>query len=564
MLKKIRAWWTRMSVKGTIAKTKTFSGQSWQSMKKLRWSYLLSFAWFPELLEGLVSIVLKLGTLLLVILFLVFFLRLFKDQGYFIQAFSVPKQLEEQGYNGQVMAIRVQEKLEELKLQAGSLKKDSLQLKSNQQDIDLSVLGVGLSLRTLAFQIREALGRENKTLHGDITKVGNRYEAQIRMTGFPKITSVRYAEPANEVEALDLLFKDLAEGILFHTDPYRLALVLRQEGRYDEAIKAIRHLLQTNPAEAHWAYLGWGAMLRELDDLDGAVEKYKKAIELKPDFSLPYINLAYVYQEQDNIELAITTFRHAIELEPENTERQNSLAWMLHNHGDVAAVDSLYSALMLREKGNPEAQSMSAINWAEMKFQRGEIQTARKILDDYYKIEGENVFSYLIKGVTAFADQDTTKALGHFKEAFEIDPGNQSAINANIDFASMLNKDDHVINVYRKAKWENLQPFQRMNSWNQVAMLFNTREQHDSALVLIKKVIDIDTTVGYPYTTLAETLFFQGQRDSCYFYLEKGLALGFNPANFDYTMPPYDYLKGQLAFQQLIAKYQRKEEQLTN
>ena len=277
MLKKIRAWWTDVNFNGTIEQSKQFSRKSWESIKQLKWSYLLSFAWFPELLEGLVSIVLKLGTLLLVILFLVFFLRLFKDQGYFIHAFSVPKQLDEQGYNGQVMAIRVQEKLEELKVQAGSVKEDSLQLKSNQQDIDLSVLGVGLSLRTLAFQIREALGRENKTIHGEITKVDNRYEAQIRMTGFSKITSVRFAAPGKEVEALELLFKDLAEGILFQTDPYRLALVLRQEGRYDEAIMAIRHLLQTNPADAHWAYLGWGAMLRELGDLDGATEKFKKA-----------------------------------------------------------------------------------------------------------------------------------------------------------------------------------------------------------------------------------------------------------------------------------------------
>lgn len=564
MLKKILAWWTEVNFNETIEKSKKFSRKSWQSMKKLRWRYLLSFAWFPKLLEGLVSIVLKLGTLLLVILFLVFFLRLFKDQGYYIQAFSVPKQLDEQGYNGQVMAIRVQEKLEALKIQAGSVKKDSLQLKSNQQDIDLSVLGVGLSLRTLAFQIREALGRENKTLHGEITKVDNRYEAQIRMTGFSKITSVRYAEPAKEVEALDLLFKDLAEGILYHTDPYRLALVLRQEGRYDEAIKAIRHLLQTNPAEAHWAYLGWGAMLRELDDLDGAIEKYKKAIELKSDFSLPYINMAYAYQEQDNVESAIAAFRRAIELDAENAGLKNSLAWMLHNNGYTAQVDSLYTALMQKEHAHPEAQSSAAINWAEMKFQRGEFQAARKILDDYYKIAGENVFSYLIKGVTAFVDQDTTKALDHFMDAFEIDPGNQSAISANIDFASMLNKDDHVINVYRKAKWENLNPHQRISGLNRVAMLFNAHEQHDSAMVLIKKVIELDTMISYPYTTLAETYFFQGQRDSCYFYLEKGLALGFDPVNIDYTMPPYDYLKDQLKFQHLLAKYQIKAEQLSN
>lgn len=564
MLKRMRAWWASVSLKGTAAKTRTISAKSWQSVKRLKWRHLLSFAWFPSILEGLVSIVLKLGTLLLVILFLVFFLRLFKDQGYFIQAFSVPKQLEEQGYNGQVMAIRVQEKLEELKEQAGSVKEDSLQLKSNQQDIDLSVLGVGLSLRTLAFQIREALGRENKTLHGEITKIDNRYEAQIRMTGYPKITSVRFADPGKEVEALDLLFKDLAEGILYHTDPYRLALVLRQENRYDEAIQTIRRLLQTNPAEAHWAYLGWGAMLRELDDLDGAIEKYKKAVELKPDFTLPHINLAYIYQEQDSVELAISALRRSVALDPRNIARQNNLAWMLYTYHGLTKVDSLYTALMEHERNNPEAQSMAAITWAEMVFQEGDFETATKILDDYYSMPGENVFSYLIKGVTAFAEQDTTRALNFFKEAFDLDPGSEVAINSNIGFAGMLNKDDHVISIYRKAHWEKVKRYQRMSSLNQVAMIFNYQEEHDSAMALINKVIAIDTMVGYPYTTLAETYFFKGQPDSCYYYLDKGLALGFNPVNIDYTMAPYDYLKDQLQFQRLLARYEKVDQQLSN
>ena len=95
-------------------------------------------------------------------------------------------------------------------------------------------------------------------------------------------------------------------------------------------------------------------------------------------------------------------------------------------------------------------------------------------------------------------------------------------------------------------------------------MIFNYQEEHDSAMVLINKVIEIDTMVGYPYTTLAETYFFKGQPDSCYYYLDKGLALGFNPVNIDYTMAPYDYLKDQLQFQRLLARYEKVDQQLSN
>ena len=266
----------------------------WQAFRKLPWKRWLRFAWVAPGLEHLTSIVLKLGTLLLVGFFLIFFIRLFQDQGYVIQSVSVPKQLLDQGYSGQVVALRIQDQVNELIKLAGSIKADSLEFKGSQQDLDLSVLGVGLSLRGLAFQLREALGRENKTVKGEITRIDNQYGALVRMTGFDRIEVAVEVEQGAEVEALDLLFRRIAEGVLYQTDPYRLALVQRKEDRFEEAVATIRHYLQVRPDEAHWAYLCWGAMLRDQGREEEAVAKLERAIAVKPDFSLPYVNVSSV------------------------------------------------------------------------------------------------------------------------------------------------------------------------------------------------------------------------------------------------------------------------------
>ncbi|MEL6655953.1 MAG: tetratricopeptide repeat protein [Bacteroidota bacterium] len=536
----------------------------WGSVKKLPWGKWLRFSWVAPTLERLTSIVLKLGTLMLVGFFIVFFLRLFGDQGYVIQSMSVPQQLLEQGYTGQVVALRIQDQVTELKEKAGSVKADSLQIKGGQQDLNLSVLGVGLSLTSLAFQLREVMGRENKTVSGELTRIGNQYDAQIRMTGYDKIDVSVVINDGDEVAALQELFRLVAEGVLYETDPYRLALVQREEKRYDEAIATVRHYLQEREDEAHWAYLCWGTLLRELGDPEEAVEKFERAIELKPDFALPYVNVGYSYVELDRLEDAINAFEKVVELESENIWRRNNLAWAYYRSDLIERADSLCKSTLETVEMDPEEKLGFAVNWAELKLNNQDFPGAKEILDTYVESYDETVASYIIRGVSSFGEQDTMQALAHLQNAFELDPSDPGAAQANIGFNMMLKDYETAIEYYHDTDWEFFNENGEMNSRNQAAMAFNYLEQYDSAYATIERVIAINPNISYPYTTLAETHFFTGQRDSCFYYLEKALEMGYNPENFTMDEAPYDYLAGTLEFQQLLARYQDDEVALKN
>ena len=567
MFKSIRQLWNRQSAQSQAGQPSFFS-KNWTRFKaavrRAPWRRWLRFAWVAPGLERITTIILRLGTLLLVGFFLIFFLRLFRDQGYVIQSVSVPKQLMEQGYTGQVVALRIQDQLLALKEQAGSIKEDSLELKGDQQDIDLSVLGVGLSLKSLAFQLREVLGRENKTVRSEITRIDDQYEAQLRMTGYDKINAKVKVKNGQEAEALEELFKRVAEGILYQTDPYRLALVQRKEKRYDEAVATIRHYLQAREDEAHWAYLCWGSMLSELNDTEGAIEKFERAIEIKPDFSLPYVHLAWAYEEVGQTDAAIATFKKVIALEPENVWRRNNLAWLYFDNDMPEQADSVYQDIFETMNLEGFTKADVASSWAEMKLQDDNIAEAKRIIDEYVDEYSENVFSYLIRGVATFAEQDTSAALELLENAFELDPGHPGSIGANMGFNLMVKRYDRVVHFFEDADWSEISEGNRMNNYNQAAMAYNFLEQHDSAQAVIQRAIAIDPDQAFPYTTLAETYFFKGARDTCFHYLELALEMGFDPDDFNLDTPPYPQLAQTLEFQRLMDKYQADRGQLKN
>ncbi|SJZ72582.1 SurA N-terminal domain-containing protein [Selenihalanaerobacter shriftii] len=61
------------------------------------------------------------------------------------------------------------------------------------------------------------------------------------------------------------------------------------------------------------------------DNLDKAASEYKQALELSPNATYLYINLAQVYQKQNNNETALKTYKKALNKDPKNLELRFAL-----------------------------------------------------------------------------------------------------------------------------------------------------------------------------------------------------------------------------------------------
>ncbi|MBA3569748.1 MAG: tetratricopeptide repeat protein, partial [Pyrinomonadaceae bacterium] len=80
-----------------------------------------------------------------------------------------------------------------------------------------------------------------------------------------------------------------------------------------------------------------------------AVEAYKQAIRLKPDFAGAYHNLGYVYDELGRYKEALESYKHAVQLTPNDAGMYSNMAVTYRKMGRYKeAVASCKQAISLR------------------------------------------------------------------------------------------------------------------------------------------------------------------------------------------------------------------------
>jgi superkiller protein 3 len=103
---------------------------------------------------------------------------------------------------------------------------------------------------------------------------------------------------------------------------------LVQKGKYDEAIKKYKKGLRREPRSAvGYNYLAIAyrykyEQLRSLKWRDKEIAAFKKAIELDPNFYLPYVNVGKTYYDMGNLKEAAHHLKKALEFFPEHPSRE--------------------------------------------------------------------------------------------------------------------------------------------------------------------------------------------------------------------------------------------------
>ena len=92
---------------------------------------------------------------------------------------------------------------------------------------------------------------------------------------------------------------------------------------FDGAIADFDRAIELNPNDAV-AIKNRGNAKSSKNDKNGAMADYLRAIELKPNFAVPYNNLGIKYYERREYEKAISSFTRSIELETDPASKANS------------------------------------------------------------------------------------------------------------------------------------------------------------------------------------------------------------------------------------------------
>ena len=121
--------------------------------------------------------------------------------------------------------------------------------------------------------------------------------------------------------SLDVEKVDLNKDFFFH---FNLGLRFQKQRKYRLAIDQYRRAIDIQPNFAQ-AYNNLGGVYFLSGSYPEAVEEYKKAIELKPDYAEAYYNLAMVYEATGEINRAIDSYKMVIGVRPDHERAHQGL-----------------------------------------------------------------------------------------------------------------------------------------------------------------------------------------------------------------------------------------------
>ena len=263
------------------------------------------------------------------------------------------------------------------------------------------------------------------------------------------------------------------------------------------------------------------------------------------------MRLSWALSRQGKRKEATKMMRKAAAVNPGNAERWVSLGWLLYSAGNTVGSDS---AFLRATKIDPDNLLLWS-NWANSKIQSNNIDDIKPIIDRLEALADENAPGYMARAIVSFARQDTLTAYQHLETALDFDPKLPYAIEANIHTSWEQKDYSKVARIYEKSDLSKISKYNKQRILNIVAMSYNYLGQFETALNAIQKSIGMDSSVGYPYSTLAEIHALSGDLENFYMYLEKAFHLGLSPSSIKFELEPYFSLKNDIRLQNLMERY---------
>ena len=114
-----------------------------------------------------------------------------------------------------------------------------------------------------------------------------------------------------------------------------LGIVLREEGKMDEAIAQFEAALHINYNDAD-SHNNLGTVLRRKGRVDEAIAQYQIALQMNPALGEAHYNLAIALTQKGRTGKAISQYEEAARIDPANASFKNNLAWLLATAADAS------------------------------------------------------------------------------------------------------------------------------------------------------------------------------------------------------------------------------------
>ncbi len=506
------------------------------------------------MISDLTAILVKV-VLIVLFLFIVFVvIKGLNQTGYSVQAFQVPQTFEEAGYNGQVIALMLQDEITDLKSIANSQREDSLEVNVDlRPDLSLDLMGVGLSSSSIIYHLRELLGRKNKTISGNLTDLEGEIAIQIRMTDFNPFEYAYSYEDSEKGEAIKHVIEKGAMYMLENFDPYRLAVVHDKQGRTDMAEELLRKIIKERRSDRKWAYHFWGNIKNRKGDAEASARYYQKALEADPEFVLPMRVLAWkFYRERDYVQ-ALSYFEKVLEIDPTQYSMDTGAALCYRFLGNADKAEDYYKDLV---------NKFPKIIWGYGNYSdfllkvRKDTAAATELWQKASENLDESADYYLALAAFHTMKQDSVKAIELAHQALDLEPDNVGTLfRLSNHYINLRTEPDKTLKLtqtlVKETEEHNFDSGMKCRAYNLLAIAEYELANYDSALVHVQRSIALSPENPFPYSTLAEIHLLKGDMALFYGAIQKAISFGFPMERF-FDVYPYNRIKDRSRLLQIM------------
>jgi tetratricopeptide (TPR) repeat protein len=256
----------------------------------------------------------------------------------------------------------------------------------------------------------------------------------------------------NAIEYYNKAIK-LAKGT-YKAKMYRyIAYAYARKNSYDKVIESCEKSIELEPSNAINAeeYIKIGFIYGEkFNDHNKAIDYYKKAIVLKPDYATAYNNLCYSYAKMQFYDRALKYCEKAIELEPNSPFAQYGIGIAYDGKKDYDKANEHYKKSI---ELKPDTV-VNAMTYIKIGFIYGEKFNDHNKAIEYYskaiKLKPDYAMAYNNLCYSHAKIRLYDKALNYCKKAIELNPNSPWAQHS-IGFTYAGKKDyDKAIEHYKK------------------------------------------------------------------------------------------------------------------
>jgi tetratricopeptide (TPR) repeat protein/uncharacterized membrane protein len=174
-----------------------------------------------------------------------------------------------------------------------------------------------------------------------------------------------------------------------------------------------------------------GAALQSEDRLDEAIEHYRRAVAIRPDYAPAYTNMGAALREKGETAEAITSYERALALRPVYPEAHYNLANALLDEGKPGEAIDHFRKAMQATSGSADIHNNLGIALASTGRSNEAIAEFREAL----RIEPDSPTAHRNLGDALVSQGIREEGIKHLRRAVQLAPGDASA---RYDFGSAL------------------------------------------------------------------------------------------------------------------------------